>query len=70
MKFSELFSTGTPGLLMEDNDDAKALSAAVMEPIPDCSGAMHQACTSAALFIAKNGWETYVDKMRERTDKE
>ncbi len=57
------------GILIEDNDDAKALSAAVLAPAEEgggASGAMHQAACSHALFIKANGWAAYVQKMRER----
>lgn len=56
------------GILEEDNDDAKALSAAVVAPAEaggGASGAMHQAVVSHLLFIRANGWTAYVAKMRE-----
>lgn len=53
------------GVIRENNDDAKALSKAVMGPSdgPGCSGAMHQAVMTAALWIRKNGWDEYVKRM-------
>lgn len=42
---------GVFGVLLDDNDDAKALSKAVTAPVPDCSGAMHQAAIQHCLFV-------------------
>jgi len=54
---------GIYGTVHEDNDDAKALSAAVVNAVEGCSGAMHQAVICACLWIRKNGWEKYVTEM-------
>ena len=55
------------GILVDDNDDARALSKAVTDAAEgDCTGAMHQAAISHALFAHKNGWAAYQVKMRER----
>jgi hypothetical protein len=57
------------GIMVDDNEDAKALSAAVVAPAEDgggASGAMHQAVCSHLLFIKANGWPAYVEKLRER----
>lgn len=70
-------SKGIYGLILEDNDDAKALTNAVMNaPFinPDtgkqttvreygATGAMHQAAISHCLFIRKKGWSKYVEEM-------
>lgn len=56
--------TNIYGVISEDNDDAKSLSAAVVAGSGgDCTGAMHQATVSACLYIRKNGWEKYVEEM-------
>lgn len=55
------------GIIAEDNDDAKALSEAVVAPTGgDCTGAMHQAVVSSCLWIRKNGWDAYVKAMSEQ----
>ena len=51
------------GGICEDNDDAKALSKAVVDAADDCTGAMHQAVVSKILWIKKNGWDKYVEAM-------
>lgn len=52
------------GVLMEDNEDAQALSTAIAAPSKGaCTGAMHQACVYHCLFIKKNGWDEYVKRM-------
>lgn len=50
---------GVFGVISEDNEDAKALSKAVLDAVPDCSGAMHQAAIGACLYVRKNGWDAY-----------
>lgn len=56
--------SGVYGVIAEDNEDAKALTAAILVPTNgDCTGAMHQAVVSACLFIRKNGWPEYVRQM-------
>jgi hypothetical protein len=57
---------GVFGLFMEDNDDAKALSAAVVAAVPDCSSAMHQAAMSHIFAVRQLGWDEYVRQMEER----
>ena len=52
------------GVILEDNDDAKALSDAVVKGAGgDCTGAMHQAVVSAIFYIRKHGWDAYVAEM-------
>ena len=56
------------GLCMEDNEDAKALTKAMTAPPNnDCTGAMHQATVSHALWIHRHSWQEYVDYMRSHT---
>ncbi len=56
------------GVIDEENDDAKALTAAIVAPSKgDCSGAMHQAVVYHVLFIKKNGWEKYCEEMRKKS---
>ena len=58
---------GIYGVIHEDNDDAKALSKAVVAASnDDCTGAMHQAVVSACLYIRKNGWPKYVAEMSKK----
>jgi hypothetical protein len=59
---------GVYGILEDDNDDAKALSLAVVAPARaggGASGAMHQAVIGHLLFIKAHGWPAYVARMRE-----
>jgi hypothetical protein len=61
---------GVYGILLDDNEDAKALSKAVCEAplvIADGgpTGAMHQAAVSACLFIRARGWAAFVVHMTE-----
>ena len=51
------------GICMEDNDDEKALSEAIVAACSDCSGAMHQAAVSHVLMAKSLGWEKYVEEM-------
>lgn len=58
---------GVYGIMTEDNEDAKALSDAAVNAVGgDCTGAMHQAVMTAAIYIRKNGWDAYVKIMSER----
>lgn len=57
------------GVVFDENDDAKALSAAVVAGSgDDCTGAMHQAVVSHCLAIRKNGWDWYCGEMRKPDD--
>jgi hypothetical protein len=59
---------GVYGILAEDNDDAKALSKAMVaaaEPLGGATGAMHQATVAHALKIREMGWDWYVVEMRK-----
>src|SRR5690606_30335134 len=52
---------GIYGIISDENEDAKALSEAVVDASGgDCTGAMHQAVISQCLWIRKNGWDRYV----------
>ena len=51
------------GILNADSPDAKELEEAVLSAVPDCSGAMHHAAMQHCMFIAKNGWASYVDAL-------
>lgn len=55
------------GIVREDNDDAKALSEAVVSGAPDrdCTGAMHQAVIGATLWIKENDLEKYLEIMNK-----
>lgn len=64
---------GVYGLLLEDNEDAKALSkamTAVEVTGGDCTGAMHHATVSHVLFIKTHGWDKYVEEMTKPEEKE
>ena len=54
------------GIFEADSPDAKALEEAVVSGEPGCSGAMHQAAMNACFYIAKNGWNKYVEAMTKR----
>jgi len=55
------------GVISEDNDDAKALSKAVVEgSSDDCTGAMHQATITHIFRIRKVGWNQYCDEMKAK----
>ena len=59
------------GIIKEDNDDAKALSKAVVDGSNnDCTGAMHQAVVTSVLWVRKNGWGKYVKEMSKGKKKE
>lgn len=49
------------GVIIEDNDDAKALSDAVVSVTDEATGAMHQATVGHCLWIRANGWDAYVE---------
>lgn len=56
------------GIILEDNDDAKALSEAILAACRDCSGAMHQAAVSHALAYKRLGWDGYRAEMLKREE--
>lgn len=53
------------GLILEDNEDARALSKVVTKHTPDVTGAMHHAVICRLLWIRKNSWEKYVEAQLE-----
>lgn len=58
---------GFYGLIEEDNQDAKDLSAAVLAAANgDSTGAMHQAAIGHILAIHRSGWDWYVGESRRR----
>jgi len=73
---------GVYGILSDDNDDAKALDAAIMAaPLTvdgrettvgeyGATGAMHQAAVSHVFAFRRLGAEEYVRQLRERTREE
>ena len=55
------------GIIKEDNEDAKALTKAVIDASDhEATGAMHQAVIMKILWIRKNGWKKFVKEMSER----
>jgi len=59
------------GIITEENDDAKALSKAVVDAADgDCTGAMHQAVISRCLAAKRLGWDEYCKQCREHNAKE
>lgn len=67
--------TDVYGVLVDDNDDAKALSKAMVDaadakyPDGGVTGAMHQACVQHVLFVRKHGWDRYVADLKAREKK-
>lgn len=58
---------GVYGVITEDNEDAKSLTAAVITPANgDCTGAMHQASIGHCLAYKRLGWEEYRRQLIER----
>lgn len=58
---------GIYGIITEDNDDAKALTAAVVAAANgDCTGAMHQASVGHVMAYKRLGWDEYSKQLRER----
>lgn len=56
------------GILMSENEHAKALSQAMVDAVKEdggATGAMHQATMGHVIFIHKNGWEKYQAEMRK-----
>ena len=56
------------GVIKLESDDAKQLSKVITDVSENCSGAMHQAVMSRLFFIAKNGWDKYVEKTTMRQE--
>lgn len=55
------------GVISDENDDAKALSKAAVDASGgDCTGAMHQAIISSAMWIREHGWDKYVEQMTHK----
>jgi hypothetical protein len=61
---------GVFGVITEDNDDAKALSKAILDAADGggATGAMHQACVSHALAYKRMGWDAYRAEMVKKRD--
>lgn len=56
---------GITGIVVEDNDDAKALSKAIVDASAgDCTGAMHEAVVRIVIYVREHGWDTYCAKRR------
>lgn len=56
------------GICTEDNDDASALSAAmvaVTQSEGGCTGAMHQYAVAHVIEARRMGWDVYAAKLRE-----
>jgi len=56
------------GIILEDNEDAEALSKAICSATDDATGAMVQATVGICLWVRKNGWERYVEEMSREED--
>ena len=70
------------GIISDSNADAEALTKAIMDaPVADpdtgepttigkagATGAMHQAAVSHCMFIRKNGWDAYVERMSQPSE--
>lgn len=64
---------GIFGLIREDNDDAKALTKAIVDAARDkggATGAQHQTVVSHLMFIRAQGWDAYVTQLEARERKE
>lgn len=54
------------GIIIEDNEDAKALSKAVVEAsYSECTGAMQQATISHIMWIKMHSWEEYLVELQK-----
>ena len=58
------------GLLEPTSEQAKALEKAILEPVEDATGGMHQAVMQRLFFIAKHGWGKYCITLTESERKE
>lgn len=57
---------GIYGIITEENDDAKALSDAIVAVTDgDCTGAMRQASVTHVMAVRRLGWDKYVEEMVE-----
>lgn len=57
------------GVVTEENDDAKALTAAILAGSGgDATGAMHHASVQHCLAYKRLGWDEYCRQLRERKD--
>jgi hypothetical protein len=55
------------GLIVDENDDAKALSKALSDAaLGDCTGAMHQAAVSHVFYAHAHGWPDYVREILKK----
>lgn len=60
--------TGIMGICAEDNDDARELTAAILDAVIDDympSSAQHQMVIEQLFYIWEHGWDMYVDKRIE-----
>jgi hypothetical protein len=57
------------GICIEDNDDAKSLTEAVIAAANgDATGAMHQATIGHVFAVRRLGWDGYCAEMRKHSD--
>src|SRR5262245_51897809 len=55
------------GVILEDNDDAKALTKAIFDAAEgEATGAMHHAAVLHCLAYKRLGWDEYCRQLRER----
>jgi hypothetical protein len=56
------------GIVDESNDDAKALSKAIEDSEPGCTGAMHHAVVSCVMYTKRHGWDAFVKRMKHANE--
>ena len=57
------------GILNPESEDAKELEDAIVAEEPDCTGAMHQFTMQICMYVARHGWQKFVDLRRESVRK-
>jgi hypothetical protein len=53
------------GMVWDVNSDGASLKKAILDSTDDCSGALFQEILGTVLWIRSNGWNRYVELMRE-----
>jgi hypothetical protein len=61
--------SGVYGLVIPDNDVAKALDKVITDSVDDCTGAMVHAVTLRVAAVARLGWDEYCKQCREHAAK-
>lgn len=58
------------GIFTPESEETKALEKVILNAVDDCTGAMHQAVMTRLMYIAANGWDSYVEELEKTPEEE